>query len=68
MDNTTAPLMWRVGRASCLQALRNHRPLPFCWAVYQQVIGAWQERRGVAFQVLADYKREAMIEHLEGLV
>ena len=59
--------LWIKGRTSLLFALRNRKPLPFCWQVYQVVIGQWQQAKGENFMILADYDRAAMIERLEGL-
>lgn len=65
---TTSNATWRLNRDNCVKALRAGRPLPFCWAVYQQVLGTWQRQRGIPFVALAAYDRAAIITHLEVLI
>ena len=64
---TISPRHWRKARNAAVFYALSGAPLPYVWNDYQEVIGAWQRKRGVRFQVLAEFDRAAMVKHLESL-
>ena len=62
---TINPRNWRKARNATVKYANSGASLTYVWREYQDVVAAWQSKRKVNFQALAEFDRAAIIEHLE---
>ena len=59
--------LFMTSSESLLTALKNDRPLEFCWRVLHHVTQVYQSMTNTSFLFMPHYRRDAMLEFVEAL-